>query len=210
MRDDDAVRYVDKTPDQKRQYHKKRAAESRQRKRDADTITEGAACETRAEWWALCRSKMTEAELQAALGLHEECMSYVRWLQFGAPFTPEPDLSMQDMVDDLVQFVREHPCPRLGSLTAGDLPPDWGEYWKDAVMLKRIEAEGPATYLYARTGLLSGLPDHYVWRFLLDEHVYGGPPLNPLGKKAWNPQDALHLVGMVTTKIGDWTETRYK
>jgi hypothetical protein len=213
MRDDATVPYTQKSPDQRRRYHTQKAKESRQRKKDAEQITEGARCRTRAEYWEYNRAKLSAEELTAALELHDECMSYVRWLRAGAPLlSPEdPDhVSMDSMVEDLVDFVREHPSPRLGYETAGDLPPDWGEYWKDAILLEAIAAEGPATLLWARTGILSGLPDHYVIRFLTDQHAETGLPVKRLREKAWSAERARELVGMTTTRIGDSSEQRYK
>jgi hypothetical protein len=108
----------------------------------------------------------------------------VHWIQTGHEVSPDDTdfyVSLEDGLDDLIEFIREHPCPRLGYHTAGDLPPDWGQFWKDAVMLKRIEAEGPATYLYARTGLLSGVPDWIVWNLLTEE------PDNWTGLPWWTP-----------------------
>ena len=128
------------------------------------------------------------------------------WIQHGNELSPEDELfvGLDEGVASLIAFIKEHPCPHLGYQTAGDLPPDKGEYWKSAEMLKAIEAEGPATYLYYRTGLLSGVPDWIVWNLLTEEpehflpgsDKWTGKPWWPLGNARWTWERAATLTGM--------------
>jgi hypothetical protein len=211
MRDDDTIAYSAKSESQKKQYHKKKAAESRQRKKDQESIAEGASCKTREEWWALNRSKMSEADLKEALDLHERCLDEVYWIQHGQEVSPDDEecyVGLDEGINGLIEFIAEHPCPRLGYRTAGDLPPDWGrtEYWKSPEMLSRIAFEGDATLLYARTGLLSGVPDWMIWNLLTEEpehflegsDIWTGKPWWILGHRAkdWTTTRIGLLVGM--------------
>jgi hypothetical protein len=149
---------------------------------------------------------MSADELQAAIDLHERVLDQLHWLDNWNALPPEdPDyVSLDGGIEDLLQFISEHDCPRLGRYHADDsVPTDWtsgvwhggAKYWQDQTLLKKLKADGPSTWLYATTGLLAGVSDWKVIEFL-----------TTVAK--WPYEKACHLVGMQTNEMTG--EIRYK
>jgi hypothetical protein len=92
-------------------------------------------------------------------------------MKYGDKVDPnDPDfVSMSEGVDDLVECVRENPCPHLGGIHENEaVPPDWKKFWIKPELFALLIQEGEATEMYVRYGLLSGVPDWQVHRFLAD------------------------------------------
>jgi hypothetical protein len=138
--------------------------------------------EAEEEWWARNRALLPPTELEAMIAQDALCLDYVTVLDYATRNNISLDdlnyiLDEKDCVADLVEFVKQNPCPRLGRIHKDpDIPTDWStgvwrkgaKYWQDPALLERLYAEGPATERIVKYGLLSGVPDWRVSRFLLD------------------------------------------
>jgi hypothetical protein len=219
MRDDNTIAYSAKSESQRKQYHKRKAAESRARKKEADALAEGANCQSEKEWFDLNRSKLTPAQLAEMQELHERALDQIHFVRTAQ----KTDEHFEDDVQDFIDFVREHPCPHLGAGYVADetIQPDWrtgfyhggAQFYHDASLLKRLYAEGPATERFVKYGYLSGVPDWIVIRFLAGEDEHGLPKVDAQGYptpdfKPWSFDAIAALLGMKQNEhTGEW---RYK
>jgi hypothetical protein len=161
--------------------------------------------ETKDDWWASNRALLPQSELVAMLMQDGLCLDQIHWMEHGDKVpADDPDfVSMEEGVDCLVDFVKKNPCPHLGAIRQDpDIPSDWStgvwrknaKYWHDPALLDRLYAEGPATERLVKYGLLSGVPDFRVERFLV-------------GKAKWLWQKVADLLGY---KIDHNNTVRYR
>jgi hypothetical protein len=129
---------------------------------------EAAQIESCSEWWEKNRQAIPRHELEAMKAQHELVLDQLHWMEKPLTDPNDPDyVSLEEGTTDLVEFVRENPCPHLGYISRFDLPADWGKFWLDKELLARIRGESLATRVYADHGIYLGLPDWLVERFLM-------------------------------------------
>ena len=132
--------------------------------------------EAKDEWSSRNRALLSPSELEAMLAQDAACLDYIRMMEYAG----KHNISLEDLnyifekdcVADLVEFVKQNPCPHLGYIHKDpDIPPNWSsaKYWQDPALLGRLYAEGPATERVVKYGLLSGVSDYRVDRFLQDK-----------------------------------------
>jgi len=149
------------TPEQakrKRDREKKRKERAREQFEKTASI---AASEH--EWWAGNRASLKAEELAEL----KERDAHIRDVLFSMKTIVDVQLD-PELVGIVVEFVRENLCPHLGYISKTGLQPDWSEqqYWRSAETMVMLIEEGKPTEVYARYGLLIGLPDYRVSEFL--------------------------------------------
>ena len=153
--------------------------------------------EDRSEWFERNRAELKSEELADWKAQDD----YVRDLLFSMETVVNVRELGPELIEIVTEFVRENPCPHLGYvMRSHEIPSDWStgvlrknaKYWQDAALLELLYAEGPATERYVKYGLLSGIPDWRVARFLTD-------------KAKWPWEKVSALLGYIT----DDGKTRY-
>jgi hypothetical protein len=163
------------------------AARHRRKRAEAAQARAALSRSTEADFHELNRSSLPVAEREAMEAQDRE----VRELMYSMSAVSNVLESDPELIDIVVQFVKDFPCPHLGGVTRDpNIPADWSstEYWKDSELREALESENDATATFIRYGYLSGIPD---WRVI-----------NFLHKKAgWDWNRAATLVGYHTKLI---------
>jgi len=179
----------DQTPDElldADQLKRKRNREKKRKERDGERKEKAASiATTRQEFWNGNRSTLSseEAAMQAQ---HERIHDLLDWMELCGHENEGLDfVSVEDTTADVVESVRQHGVAHLGSIVKNDIPPDWSEqqFWRDPVLLEKLEDENKQTAQYVRYGLLSALPDWQAVQFLTEKAT------------GWTWQRAADLIG---------------
>ena len=172
----------DQTPEElltPEQAKRKRDREKKRKQRDAKRKEKAAStARDEREWWNGNRAALKQEELAEL----KEQDAHIRDVLFSMKTIVDVQLD-PELVGIVVEFVKENPCPRLWYISKTGLQPDWSEqqYWRSAEVMGMLIAEGKPTEVYARYGLLIGLPDYRVSEFLQ--------------KAGWTWQQAANLIG---------------
>ena len=158
-----------------------RAWEYRERKKQKKTAEKVAAvdaCQTQQQWFEKNRAELEPEKLKELQARHERVLDSIHSMGHGAELDPSDPLyvSVEGIVDILLDDIRTYgECPHLGYIMRDqEIPSDWStgawrdgrKYWHDPELLQMLYAEGAATELYVKYGLLSGPPDWIAVNFL--------------------------------------------
>jgi hypothetical protein len=140
------------------------------------------------DFWESNRKAMNQTALSNLMVQHEAVLDQLYWMDYGENVPPEdPDfVSLQEGIDDLLRFVKEHGVVHLGFISKNDLPADWmcRPFWQDSELMARLKDENPQTETYVMYGLFAALPDWRVIEFLTKKTG-----------AAWSWQKAADFVG---------------
>jgi hypothetical protein len=166
-----------------RERKEKDAARKRQERKVKRLQKDAELLRTESEWHAKNREALTATELAAM----QEKDEYIRSLLYSMRTINAQELD-SELLDTVLDFVKQNPCPHLGYAHIGGLnsqiAPDWSSrpYWQDPKLIALLEAEGPATASRARYGYLTSIPDWLLIEFLTK-------------KAGWSWDAAAKLVG---------------
>jgi hypothetical protein len=168
------IELEDRTPDSEltpEQRERKRARLTKRLSRTVEKeIKSASTTETEAAWWASNRALLKPEELKQLLAQQEQVLTQLWWIDNWDKFPPtDPDyVSVEDGVEDLLEFVKEFGTVHLGYIFHADIPSDWSDqkYWQNPELLLSLEGENQPTKVYVRTGILTAVPDWRVYEFL--------------------------------------------
>ena len=174
------------TPDELR---KKRNRAVKRKSRERQRLEKFAkTSQSRSEFWEGNRKAMNQTALSELMVQHEAVLDQLYWMDYGENVPPEdPDfVSLEEGIDDLLRFVKEHGVVHLGFISKNDLPADWmcRPFWQDSELMARLKDENPQTETYVMYGLFAALPDWRVIEFLTKKTG-----------AAWSWQKAADFVG---------------
>jgi hypothetical protein len=203
-------RQKDMTPDERREHRRIYMQEYRKEQAGEAKADDS---ETREEFWGKNRKLLASSELAALVEKQERVRDQQYWMRcwadgsYNDPASPhytDPNdaecyVGLAEGVADLVEFVRNHPCPRTygWNSSGGALSHLWStdRFWTNPKTMELIAAEGYATEVWARYGYWTGIEDAEVYFFLTDT-------LRRLGHKPWTGDAVNKLVGLVVGSDG--------
>jgi hypothetical protein len=162
------------------------------------------------EFWAANRASLSTDELAELQAKDSDVRDQMWWMRcqidgsYKDPSSPhycDPNdaecyIGLDEGIADLVEFVKDHPCPRTyaWNSSGGALSNKWSmeKFWADPATMELITAEGYATEVWARYGYWAGIEDAKIYFFLVEE-------LPKLGRARWTHDAASKLIGMVTS-----------
>jgi hypothetical protein len=146
--------------DQRRAKDAKRKRDERAAKQNAKRA---ASNQTREEWFAGNRALLAPTELEKMVEVDADIRDLMVSMETITDVSLDPEL-----VDIIVESVKENGVAHLGYVSKNDLPGDWSgrQYWRSADLMKKLVDEGWQTEQFIRFGFLAALPDWQVAEFL--------------------------------------------
>jgi hypothetical protein len=173
------------TEDEKRRRYER----ERKRKQRAalKAKKEAANTEAQEDWWNQNRTLLKPQELEAML----EQDTYIQSLMHSMEIVVNVQESDPELIDIIVESVKENGVSHLGRISKNDLPADWSsqQYWRNPDLLSKLTDENWQTAQYVKYGYLAALPDFRVVYFLKD-------------KAGWDWWKAADLVGWSVDQRG--------
>jgi hypothetical protein len=175
------------------QLKRKNSRERKRKQRAIDQKEKAAArTATEREWWEGNRSALSPEELQEMQAQDERCHDLLDWMELcGYENEGFEFVSVEEITNQVVEFVKAHEVTHLGRISKNNLPADWPsqQYWRNADLMLKLTDENKQTEQFVKFGLLAAPPDWRVIEFLTD-------------RAGWTWQAAAQVVGYYIDNVG--------